>query len=197
MSMKSTTDVSPTDEGMAMREHSMPAPVGGARGDGSGRRKYGVPRLATKCEGHAPTGIGGATHGDGDGETNGGAVESVVRKHVMASSVGGANEGGDDVSNRGALGSTTEHKYCATAGLGGAAHGDGDDEPSSSAYRSTAESIAYHENYATSSLVCGTGTHGDGDNKTSKSATTNTSPASQSWMDDASFLHSKLVRHLS
>jgi hypothetical protein len=72
--MKSVANVSPADEGRAARKHAMSAPVGGARGDGNSRSKYGVPRLAAKREGCATTGIGDATHGDGDGETNGGTT---------------------------------------------------------------------------------------------------------------------------
>jgi hypothetical protein len=71
--MKSAADVSPADEGRAAWEHAMSAPVGGARGDGDGRSKYGIPCSAAKREGCATTAIGDATHGDGDGETNGGA----------------------------------------------------------------------------------------------------------------------------
>jgi hypothetical protein len=74
MSMKSTTDVSPADEGRAVREHAMSTPVGGTRGDGNNKSKYGVPRSAAKCERCATTSISGTTHGDGDGETNGGAT---------------------------------------------------------------------------------------------------------------------------
>jgi hypothetical protein len=74
MSINSAADVPPADEGGAAREHTMSTPVGGARGDGDGRSKYGAPRSAVKREGRATIGIGGATHGDGDGETNGGTT---------------------------------------------------------------------------------------------------------------------------
>jgi hypothetical protein len=109
--------VSPADEGRAAREHAMSTPVGGGRGDGDGRSKYVVPRSAVKREGCATTGIGGTTHGDGDGEINSGApeseTESAVREHAMAASIVSANEDGDGRSSHGALGSAAEHEYCA------------------------------------------------------------------------------------
>jgi hypothetical protein len=72
--MKSAADVSPANEGRVAREHAMSAPVGDARGDGDSRSKYGVPCSTAKREGCATTAIGDATHGVGDGETNGGAT---------------------------------------------------------------------------------------------------------------------------
>jgi hypothetical protein len=75
MSMKSATDVLTADEGRVVRGHAMSAPVGGTRGDGDDRNKYGIPRSAANT-----VDVGCATHGDGDDETNDGATELAVRE---------------------------------------------------------------------------------------------------------------------
>jgi hypothetical protein len=68
MSMEYAADVSLAYEGMAAREHAMSAPSGDTHGDSGGKSIYDVPRSATKRDGCAIIGIGGAAHGDGDGE---------------------------------------------------------------------------------------------------------------------------------
>jgi hypothetical protein len=68
MSMEYAADVSLTYEGMAVREHVMSAPGGGSHGDSVGRSRYDVLRSIAKCDGCVTTGIGGTTHGGGDGE---------------------------------------------------------------------------------------------------------------------------------
>jgi hypothetical protein len=76
---------------------------------------------------------------------------------------------------------------------GGAGRGRGDTEHNADrdgrSSDSVLESIADRENYATTGLGWGTG-----DNEPSSGASTNTSPASQPWKVDASFLCPRLVR---
>jgi hypothetical protein len=70
MSMEYTAYVLHAYEGRAARVHAMSTPGGGTHGDSGGKSRYGVPRSAAKRDGYNTTGIGGATHGDGDGEPN-------------------------------------------------------------------------------------------------------------------------------
>jgi hypothetical protein len=81
MSMEYAADVSPAYAGMTAREHAMFAPSGDTPmgiAAAAGRSKYGVPRSAAKRDGCATFGIGGATHGDGDGEPSSGADRSAT-----------------------------------------------------------------------------------------------------------------------
>jgi hypothetical protein len=75
ISMEYAADVSPAYEGMAVREHAMCAPGGDTHEDSGG---YGVPHSTAKGDGYATTDIGGATHGDGDGEPSSGADRSAA-----------------------------------------------------------------------------------------------------------------------
>jgi hypothetical protein len=78
MSMEYATNVSLAYEGMAAREHAMSTPSGDAYGDSGGRSRYGVHRSAAKRNGCTTTNIGGATHGDGDGEPSSGTDRSAA-----------------------------------------------------------------------------------------------------------------------
>jgi hypothetical protein len=146
-----------------------------------------------KREGCATTEISGATHGNGDGGTNGGtaksATESAAMEHTMATSIRDINEDGDDGSSHGTLGSAVEHGYCTTARLKDTAHGDGDSKPSSSAYRSTPESATNHKNCAKASRGCSVGAHGEGDSEPSSGTATAPPPsANHGWLMQVSLV---------
>jgi hypothetical protein len=78
MSMEYRADVSTAYEGRAAREHAMSTPGGGVHRDSGSRSKCGVPHSTAKRDGCATTDIGGATHGDCDGEPSSGADRSAT-----------------------------------------------------------------------------------------------------------------------